>query len=211
VLDLAYQMWQKQRAMKMPQLALYRDPFAMSLRESGKTNWRDVIDHQPVVVETANDALLAATSGYRSLQVCLEYAKALPYAKITPQSIGSGVAGGQFDGRHFVKVLEACLEFSKLNERNIRNWAQLVEQNKKAFSEAYDPSVIDGQVRTLGLIQARIDKAFQRLYALKEYRRLEESRKPAAIPSPSITPTAELPKDEVSVEVQVDEDDEPSR
>ena len=83
---------------------------------------------------------------------------------------------------------------------------EVVKENKNAFDQAYDSGVIDRPVRTLAAIEARIDKAYARILNLKEYRRLEESRKPTPIPSPSITPTSDFEAEQDAVDGQ-DEDE----
>ena len=68
VVDLTRWNWLKRRATKMPQLALYRDPFSLGLLNSGKTNWHDIIDHQPMTCQIATDALHCTASALRALE-----------------------------------------------------------------------------------------------------------------------------------------------
>jgi hypothetical protein len=159
VVELTYWHWLWRREMKMPQLALYRDPFSLGLLNSGKTDWQDIIDHQPTTCEVATGALFSAGSLLKALDVLAVRARRVPHAKASIDGGSPSDLGGEPDGLKLARAVEDMVEQTKAIEKLVRSWAPIVEENKNAFNQAYDPSVIDRQVRSLAAIEARIDKA----------------------------------------------------
>ncbi len=196
VFDLAYLNLIKRRAMKMPQLSLHRDPFAIALGRSGKRSWPDIMAHQPVVAEAATKALVAATAVMSALEPYLLAARDLPYR--TPSSSGADF-NTQADGRSITQKIDKMADLISKAVSPIQSLANDVEEKKKVFNQAYEPEVIDRQVRSLAAIQVRIEKTTGYLIGLKEHRRLEDSRKLPSLPSPSIALTSDCEAGQVSV------------
>ena len=153
VFDLAYLNLIKRRAMKMPQLSLYRDRFAIGLRRSGKTSWPDIMAHQPVVAEVATKAFVGATAITSALEPYLLAARDLPYR--TPSSSGADF-NTQSDGRSITQKIDKMADLISKAVSTIQSLAGALEENKKVFNQAYEPEVIDRQVRSLAAIQVRI-------------------------------------------------------
>ena len=137
VVDLTHWNWLKRRAMKMPQLALYRDPFSLGLLNSGKTNWHDIIDHLPKTCQVATDALYCTASALKALEALSGITSRLPYAKSSIDGGSPSDLGDQPNGRTLAWAVDGLVGSTKKIGKAVESWVEVVKENKNAFNQAY--------------------------------------------------------------------------
>ena len=187
VLALTHCTWIGWRAAKMAQLCFHRDPFGAALLKSGKTSWQDILQHEQEVPKATESTLSQIDELLRGFTAMLDIVRNRPYQ--TDTSDGKKM---QSELSQLGYELSGTIEVFKELVPTIQKLASLTVIHWTMFDKAYQPEVIEQQVKVMAAIDARIDKVLRRLMALKEYKRIAASQ---ATPlqltaSPSVVPTA---------------------
>jgi hypothetical protein len=187
VLELTHCTWIGWRAAKMAQLCFHRDPFGVGLLKSGKTSWQDILQHEQEVPKATESTLSQIDEMLRNFNAMLDIVRRWPYQ--TDTSDGKKMQSELSQLGHKVS---GTIEVVKEVVPTIRNLAALTVRQRTMFDKAYQPEVIEQQVKVMAAIDARIDKVLRRLTALKEYKRIAASQAtPSQLTaSPSVVPTA---------------------
>ena len=191
VFDLTNLTWLKRRAQKMSQLAYQCHPFAME--ENSNWTWPDIIAAQKLKGAYVADALLATKALMNAMKLKAEILDKIPHESDTQS--GKDAQQETFKLRH--RVAEFLDELEKRVIPFIGSLSEVAKGQIGTFDLAYDPEELSKQVRLEASIQARIDKAYNRLVLLKEYKSTAASRmstlprvsSPAISASPNVAPT----------------------
>ncbi len=187
VFDLVYLQWLKLRALKSAHLTYYRDPYSISLKESGMKSWDDILTHQETSAVGAQDLALAAStllSTMRALFECIRNQRYLTDA--ADGKIGQAELH-QLSGM----VRNAVEQFEKSIAPLIKELCATSQKLTTRFDQAYQPETIEQHAKLIGLLDARIDKAIRRLIMVKEYKHLARARGDLpSVAGPSLSPPA---------------------
>ena len=167
VLDVTYYTWIGWRAAKMAVLRYHRIPFGKGWLDGGNMSWQDVLKHEEQVPNVANAASALANALLVSLNDLVEIVRKRPYSTDT----SDGKAMQAELGRLGYEIGET-MEVTKKVKELIQNLVKFTGLDKSLFENAYEPDVIEQQIKVKGGIDARIDKVFRRLTSLKEYKRV---------------------------------------
>lgn len=181
VFDLAHLTWLKRRAQKMSQLTYHRHPFAAEA-PNAVTSWSDIVSLQRLRTTYATDALAATATAITAMEVVATAIRDIPHDFSTAP--GKEAQQAMFRLGHLLRDGISSLE--KSIPSRIKPLSDQVSEAVKTFDLAYDPSLIDREVRTVAAIEARIDKLLQRLNWLKEYKQTVASRALPQVASPTI-------------------------
>jgi hypothetical protein len=185
VLDLTHCTWIGWRAAKMAHLSFQRAPFGTGLFKSGKTQWQDILHFQQELPETTVSALAQIDTTLSGMNDMLEQVRKFPY----PTGTSDGKAM-QMDLAKLVSLVGQTIDTFKNASQSIRKLAAATDLQWNIFDSAYQPEVIEQQVKVMAAIDARKDKIIRRLTAIKEYKRAAASMTPPPqlIASPSVAP-----------------------
>jgi len=191
VLELTNYTWILWRAAKMAQLRFHRAPLGKELLQWGNPSWQDLLQHEQQVTETADATLGFVKTILRSFNNVLEIVRNHPYSTAT----SDGKAAQLELSKLASDVSTAITGFKKISE-TISGLASLAEHEWHLFDKAYEPEVIEQQVKVLAAIAVRTDKAISRIIMLKEYKRVAalQSPPPRLIASPSVAPAESAPE-----------------
>lgn len=188
VLQLTHCTWIGWRAAKMAHLCFHRAPFGMDLLKSEKKmSWHDILQHEQELPKATASTLSQIDELLRSFSTMLDIVRSRPYQ--TDTSNGKKM---QSELSRLGHELSGTIETFKEMVPTIRKLASLTVIQWTMFDKAYQPEVIEQQVKVMAAIDARIDKVLRRLTALKEYKRIAASQAtPSQLTaSPSVVPTA---------------------
>jgi hypothetical protein len=175
----------------MAQLRFHRAPLGKELLQWGNPSWQDLLQHEQQVTETADATLGFVKTILRSFNNVLEIVRNHPYSTAT----SDGKAAQLELSKLASDVSTAITGFKKISE-TISGLASLAEHEWHLFDKAYEPEVIEQQVKVLAAIAVRTDKAISRIIMLKEYKRVAalQSPPPRLIASPSVAPAESAPE-----------------
>jgi len=187
VLELTHCTWMGWRAARMAQLCFHRAPFGTQLLKSGKASWQDILQHEQELPKVTESTLSEIDEILRGMNDMFEIVRSRPYW--TDTSDGKKIQSELLQLGHDVSQ---TTDVVKEMVKTIRNLASLTVIQWTTFDKAYQPEVIEQQVKVMAAIDARIDKILRRLTALKEYKRMAASQTTPSrlIESPSVAPTA---------------------
>ena len=190
VSDLTHFTWLKRRAQKMSLLTYHRHPFATDLVDVADT-WADILALQRLRTTTATDLVAAIETTVRTMNVVATEIHSIPHDFNTPP--GKETQQAMFA---FERILMDGISRLEKTIPVAKPWSNEISEAVKTFDLAYDPDLIDREVRTVAAIQARIDKLLSRLTSLKEYKRTVASRALPQVTSPAIAQSSEADADD---------------
>lgn len=187
VLALTHCTWIGWRAAKMAQLCFHRAQFGMDLLKSENASWHDILQHEQGLPKATESTLSDIDEMLRGFTALLDIVRRWPYQ--TDTSDGKKMQSELSQLGHKVS---GTIEAFKEVVPTIQKLASLTVIHWTMFDKAYQPEVIEQQVKVMSAIDARIDKVLRRLTALKEYKRIAASQAtPSQLTaSPSVVPTA---------------------
>ena len=180
VLTLARWNWVKHRLMRSTEMAFRKDSFGADLEKSGAKSWADVASYLQKNAADDSGVMAKAKNTLKLLDDTLTKAS----AAMDPNNQGSQ--------DHFQEVQSV----KKVFEAHVLPvYGKVFDKgNKNPITEAYHPDYLEKIVRLEASIDARIDKALQRLVTLKEYKCLVNTRIPSKQLESASIQTAKLEK-----------------
>jgi hypothetical protein len=191
VLELTNYTWILWRAAKMAQLRFHRAPFGTQLLKSGNPSWQDLLEHEQQLTQTAESAIGGVDEMLQKFNELLDVVRSRRDSTKT-----SDGKAAQLELSRLSSEVSETISLSKQMDEVIRRLASIPVNAWHLLDKAYEPEVIEQQVKVLAAIAVRTDKAISRIIMLKEYKRVAalQSPPPRLIASPSVAPAESAPE-----------------
>ena len=190
VADIARLFWLKRRVMRTTQIGFNKDPMSRYLEKSGKKSWPELMSYVREEGSASQSAVeTIKKTGIDLKNACEELKGHISKVVSETKTLDTN---SQFLSETTTKLEGLIMIMADFILPSAKPEASVTIA--KTLEEAYAPDHLEKSIKLEAMIDARIDKALQRLASLKEFKRFEATKAAAKLltNSPSIAPELNL-------------------